>query len=432
MNNDFTNDPKAYLRELQRIEREQELAKLRTLSLEFAGVLNYFPKLREELEAFHQTDGIAFDGLADRLRSNLKQAADLQFELEHLSPELRNTTEVQAFVRQVFTTMNLQLVERFAAQRKGITHDAQRRLDAEREKAEAARQKADAERREREQAEAARRKLEASINAATPEMVVIPAGSFIMGCIEEEWETVYETVTEEVGWLFKKQVTKQVAKRQLRRAGRDNVEGGGFADEKPAHQVTVARFAMGKCPVTFAQFDVFCEATGFKKPEDEGWGRGNRPVINVSWDDAQTYIQWLCEVTGKAFRLPSEAEWEYAARGGDDQHAYPWGQTADTSRANFGGAVGNTTPVGQYPANGFGLHDMHGNVWEWCQDTWHADYQGAPTTGAVWTGGDTSHRVLRGGSWYFDARYLRSSFRDSRTPDFRSINNGFRLVLGQA
>ena len=415
MNNDFTNDPKAYLRELQRIEREQELAKLRTLSLEFAGVLNYFPKLREELEAFHQTDGIAFDGLADRLRSNLKQAADLQFELEHLSPELRNTTEVQAFVRQVFTTMNLQLVERFAAQRKGITHDAQRRLDAEREKAEAARQKADAERREREKVE--------------PEIVVIPAGSFIMGCIEEEWETVYETVTEEVGWLFKKQVTKQVAKRQLRRAGRDNVEGGGYDWEKPAHQVTVARFAMGKYPVTFAQFDAFCEATGFKKPADAGWGRGDRPVINVSWHDAQTYIQWLCEVTGKAFRLPSEAEWEYAARGGDDQHAYPWGQTADASRANFGSSVGKTTPVGQYPANGFGLHDMHGNVWEWCQDTWHDNYQGAPTTGAVWAGGDTSRRVLRGGSWLNDPHGLRSAYRFYGTPDYRSPNVGFRLVV---
>ena len=414
MNNDFTNDPKAYLRELQRIEREQELAKLRTLSLEFAGVLNYFPKLREELEAFHQTDGIAFDGLADRLRSNLKQAADLQFELEHLSPELRNTTEVQAFVRQVFTTMNLQLVERFAAQRKGITHDAQRRLDAEREKAEAARQKADAERREREKVE--------------PEIVVIPAGSFIMGCIEEEWETVYETVTEEVGWLFKKQVTKQVAKRQLRRAGRDNVEGGGYDWEKPAHQVTVARFAMGKYPVTFAQFDAFCEATGFKKPADAGWGRGDRPVINVSWHDAQTYIQWLCEVTGKAFRLPSEAEWEYAARGGDDQHAYPWGQTADASRANFGSSVGKTTPVGQYPANGFGLYDMHGNVWEWCQDTWDS-YDNTPTDGRAGTSGDASRRVLRGGSWYDLPYRLRSAYRYDFTPDSRGLDFGFRLVV---
>ena len=416
MNNDFTNDPKAYLRELQRIEREQELAKLRTLSLEFAGVLNYFPKLREELEAFHQTDGIAFDGLADRLRSNLKQAADLQFELEHLSPELRNTTEVQAFVRQVFTTMNLQLVERFAAQFQGVCHDTRQRL---------AREQADAERRAREQAEATRRKLEASIRAATPEMVVIPAGSFTMGCMEEEWETV----TEEVGWLFKKQVTKQVAKRQLRRAGRDNVEGGGSADEKPAHQVTVARFAMGKYPVTFAQFDAFCEATGFKKPADAGWGCGNRPVINVSWHDAQTYIQWLCEVTGKAFRLPSEAEWEYAARGGDDQHAYPWGQTADASRANFGSSVGKTTPVGQYPANGFGLNDMHGNVWERCQDTWHDNYQGAPTTGAVWAGGDTSRRVLRGGSWRDSPGGLRSAYRLNDAPGLRYFDFGFRLVV---
>ena len=152
----------------------------------------------------------------------------------------------------------------------------------------------------------------------------------------------------------------------------------------------------------------------------------------MRWDDAQTYIKWLCEVTGKAFRLPSEAEWEYAARGGDDQHAYPWGQTADASRANFGRAVGKTTPVGQYPANGFGLYDMHGNVWEWCQDAWHDNYQGAPTTGAVWAGGNTTYRVLRGGSWHDNAHYLRSANRCYFTPDNRNCYDGFRLVLGQA
>ena len=234
-----------------------------------------------------------------------------------------------------------------------------------------------------------------------PEMVSIPAGAFTMGCKD----------------------------------GRDNVEGVDKCEsataEQPTHKVSINAFQMGKTEVTFAEWDV-CVADGVcpkGAAGDEGWGRGNRPVINVSWNDAQTYIAWLNSKTGKAYRLPSEAEWEYAARGGDDQHAYPWGQTADASRANFGSSVGKTTPVGQYPANGFGLHDMHGNVWEWCQDTWHDNYQGAPTTGAVWAGGDTSRRVLRGGSWRDSPGGLRSAYRLNDAPGLRYFDFGFRLVV---
>ena len=451
MSNDFTHDPAAYLRELQRIEREQELAKLRTLCLEFAGVLNFFPKLREELEAFHHADGIAFDGLADRLRATLKAAADLQFDLEQLPSASRQSPEMQGFLQQTRRSMGLQSVERFTQQYKGVLQDVQRRLVTEqrvREQREAehlaaeqaaakrreaerlAAEQAAAKRREAERAAAKQRALQAKINAAIPEMVVIPSGTFTMGCMDEQWETVYETVQEEVGWLFKRQVDKQVARQKLKQANRDAVDDRGFDDEKPAHSVTVASFAMSKYPVTFAQFDVFCEATGREKPEDAGWGRDNRPVINVSWHDAQDYAQWLSLVTGKAFRLPSEAQWEYAARGGDDQHAYPWGQQADSRRANYDGKVGKTTAVGAYPANGFGLHDMHGNVWEWCQDTYHEDYQGAPTDGSVWeVGGDAARRVLRGGSWSYFPDGLRSACRYLYSPDDRYDYNGFRLVV---
>lgn len=375
MDNTPHNDSTAELSKQQSLERKEELAKLRTLDLEFAGVLAYFPKLRKEFHALLLgSNVIAFDGLVERLRTTLKQAAKFQFEIECLPKAVLHTPEMQEFLwKTVHETMGLQMVELFAAKFQEVESLAKK------------------------QAEAVGKRREC-VKAAIPEMVAIPAGRFTMGCVD----------------------------------GRDDIEGGNFDVAKPSHEVSITAFAMGKYPVTFAQFDAFCEATGFKKPADEGWGRGNRPVINVSWDDAQTYIQWLCEVTGKAFRLPSEAEWEYAARGGDDQHAYPWGQTANASRANFGGAAGRTTPVGQYPANGFGLYDMHGNVWEWCQDAWHTDYQGAPTTGAVWAGGDTSLRVLRGGSWGGHALRLRSAHRSGGTPDLRGNYYGFRLVLGQA
>ena len=248
-----------------------------------------------------------------------------------------------------------------------------------------------------------------------PEMVSIPAGTFTMGCKD----------------------------------GRDNVEGvdkcESATDEQPTHKVSVNAFQMGKTEVTFAEWDV-CVADGVCPKDaagDKGWGRGNRPVINVSWDDAQTYIAWLNKRTGKHYRLPTEAEWEYAARAGGEA-AYSWGYKAGHEFANYGkeeccsGLVSgkdqweNTAPVGSFAANPYGLYDMHGNVWEWCQDKWHGDYQGAPTDGSAWESGDSASRVLRGGSWGFSARFLRSARRDNYSPDFRLDYHGFRLVLGQA
>lgn len=394
MTDNLTSDPVAYLRELQRIEREQELAKLRTLSLEFAGVLDYFPKLREELEAFHHTDGIAFDGLTDRLRSTLQQAVNLQFDMMDLPANLRNAPEMQAFVQRVKQVMGLQLVGRFMAQFNGIYQDTHTRFVQETEAEYKAREKIEAERKARELADKERREREAKIQAAIPGMVLIPAGTFTMGCVK----------------------------------GRDDVNGCG-GSESPAHKVSVAEFSLGKYPVTFAHFDAFCELSGFVKLGDVDWGRGSRPVIGVSWDDAQRYIHWLKEVTAKPYRLPSEAEWEYAARGGDDKFAFPWGQSIDSTKANYGDAVGKTMSVGQYSANGFGLYDMHGNVWEWCQDTRHENYQGAPSTGIAWVGGDSSRRVLRGGSWSSSTQCVRSANRLSSAPSKRNSSVGFRLAL---
>jgi len=160
--------------------------------------------------------------------------------------------------------------------------------------------------------------------------------------------------------------------------------------------------------------------------------RGNRPVINVSWEDAQTYARWLSKQTGKQYRLPSEAEWEYAARGGRDS-AYPWGKELGSNNANCDGCGSQrynkkTSPVGRFAPNGFGLYDTSGNVWEWVADCWHENYQGAPSTAEVWSGGDCELRVLRGGSWFYIPRFLRSALRGWFNPTLRYSGIGFRLA----
>ena len=153
-------------------------------------------------------------------------------------------------------------------------------------------------------------------------------------------------------------------------------------------------------------------------------------MIDVSWDDAKEYVGWLSRKTGKSYRLLSEAEWEYAARAGTTTQ-YAFGDTIRKSQAQYSegslSSAGRTVEVGSFPANRFGLHDMHGNVWEWVEDAWHSSYQGAPADGSVWQGGDVSLRVLRGGAWSLQPDVLRSAFR-FRHPSLRLYNFGFRLA----
>ena len=226
-----------------------------------------------------------------------------------------------------------------------------------------------------------------------PEMVVVPAGSFMMGSPEE-------------------------------------------AAEMPIHRVTIAEpLAVGKYEVTFAEWEA-CVADGGcygHRPNDEGWGRGNRPVIHVSWNHVQTYAMWLSEKTGEPYRLLSEAEWEYVARAGSGTRKYSWGNEIGRNRANCDGCGSRwdgkqTAPVGSFAANGFGLHDVHGNVWEWLQDCWNGTYAGAPADGSAWEQGDCNTRVLRGGSWYNYPRYLRSAFRPWYTTGNRYNLVGFRVA----
>ena len=183
------------------------------------------------------------------------------------------------------------------------------------------------------------------------------------------------------------------------------------------HQVSLSSYRMSKYEITFAQYDVFCEQTGRQKPSDEGWGRGNRPVINVSWDDANAFAQWM------GCRLPTEAEWEYACRAGTTT---PYNTGYLLSSSNFNEINNKTMPVGRYQPNAWGLHDMHGNVWEWCSD-WYGDYNNGQQTNPQGPSSG-SYRVKRGGSWNYYARDCRSASRFSGLPSYRFNFLGFRLV----
>ena len=238
--------------------------------------------------------------------------------------------------------------------------------------------------------------------AGAPEMVVIPAGSFLMG---SPWSE----------------------------PRRDD-------DEGPQQRITIGEaFAMSRYEVTFGQWDACVDAGGCRhRPDDRGWGRGDRPVIKVSWEDAQEYVRWLNGRTGGGYSLPSEAQWEYAARAGTTTPFYT-GERITTAQANFDGdATYNgsskgtyreqTVSVGSFAPNGFGLYDMHGNVWEWTQDCWVGNLAGHSSDGRANLDGDCDRRVLRGGSWYYIPRYLRSANRYRNSSTYRNYDYGFRLL----
>jgi formylglycine-generating enzyme required for sulfatase activity len=222
------------------------------------------------------------------------------------------------------------------------------------------------------------------------------------------------------------------------------VSGKGCDDaERPVHQVTFDKpFAIGRYEVTFEQYELFAKLTGRVVPYAEGWGKGRSPVINVDWEDARDYAKWLAEETGKGYRLPTEAEWEYAARAGTTT-PFSTGACIDTDQANYNGdsawedcpetgvGRGKTVEVGSLPANAWDLHEVHGNVYEWVEDCWHENYDGAPSDGAAWLeadGGDCGQRVVRGGSWNDVPGFLRSALRLRLGADGRKDFLGFRLA----
>lgn len=253
--------------------------------------------------------------------------------------------------------------------------------------------------------------------------------------------------------------TARAARQAVLRAFNDTLKGGGAGpemvelavagyfmgsygnslnfEEGPRHLVKLPGFSIGKYEVTFDEYDRFARATGRRLPYDESWGRGERPVINVSWHDAQDYVDWLSDQTGHTYRLPSEAEWEYAARGGS--YWMYWWMAAEDAEATDGVWANchncgsewdgvRTAPVGQFPANTYGLYDMAGNVQEWIADCYHESYDGAPQDGSVWLRPHCTQRVVRGGGYTSPLDTLRSAKRGQLDQDTRLDNLGFRVV----
>lgn len=204
-------------------------------------------------------------------------------------------------------------------------------------------------------------------------------------------------------------------------------------DATPPHRVNVTAFGMAMHEITFSQYDQYCEATGQPKPEDRGWGRSARPVINVSWQDAKGFAEWLSQKNGRTFRLPSEAEWEYAARAGQGRR-YWWGNTMEINMANCAEcgsrwANRSTAPVGSFASNPWGIFDMSGNVHEWTLDTVVENYTGAPETAEARLDGDQKQRIVRGGSYNSSTNAITVYARDWFPKGQRSRDIGFRLVI---
>jgi formylglycine-generating enzyme required for sulfatase activity len=209
-------------------------------------------------------------------------------------------------------------------------------------------------------------------------------------------------------------------------------ESSGDDSERPQREVIIAKpFAVSKFLATYEEWDA-CDAAGACPQVPDPWGRGKMPVINVSWSDAKQYARWLSQVTGKEYRLLTEAEWEYAARAGS-RSQYSWGEDPGKGNANCDSCGSQwdrqqTAPVGSFSPNAFGLHDMHGNVWEWVEDSWHDTYHGAPGDGSAWLQGNPIYRVARGGSWRNDPDSIRAAIRVKRITGVRFDTLGFRVA----
>jgi formylglycine-generating enzyme required for sulfatase activity len=251
-----------------------------------------------------------------------------------------------------------------------------------------------------------------------PALVLIQAGRFQMGSAEHERKIAMQAGAQQ-GWL---------------------------ARETPQHWVGIERaFALGRYPVTVGEWRAFVQATGWQRQGEVDWSSPGfaqtdaHPVVGITWHDAQRYLHWLSLCTGQRYRLPSEAQWEYACRAGT-RTAFNFGDSISTGVANYDGNFSyndsprglyrkGTTPAGSFDPNPWGLYDMHGNVWEWVQDVVHDNYEGAPPDGRAWEeGGDQVRRILRGGCWLYNPRYLRSALRNGFSAVLSNDIVGFRVL----
>ena len=256
-----------------------------------------------------------------------------------------------------------------------------------------------------------------------PEMVIVPAGEFMMGITAEEALAIPQDFEHLIKY------------------------------ESPRHRVTIpVPFAIGRYAVSFAEWEAFVKVGGGHEPDDCGWGRNDRPVIYVSWNDAQAYLTWISNVSGHEYRLPTESEWEYAARAGTTTPFW-WGSSISTDQANYDGKIRKrksiwdwdvppgedegvyremTLPVHSFEPNPWGLYQVHGNVWEWCQDRFHETYENKPDrlkdTGGAWMDGKSVAYVHRGGCLTCPPHVLRSACRSYNMPDLRTLGIGFRVA----
>ena len=342
---------------------------------------------REALQGFREIEDRYIGWVRKGLESgNLARAARMLERVRGLNPEREEVSELE---------------QKLEAARAASAREAEAEAEHKRKEAEAA-----------EVAKLARQVgREFRDCAGCPEMVVVPSGSFRMGSPSSESER--------------------------------------YDNEGPRHRVSISQpFAVGVYEVTRGEFSQFISETGYSTGdscwtyEGDGWekrsGRtwrspgfsqtGREPVVCVSWEDAKEYTGWLSSKTGYDYRLLSESEWEYVARAGTTGK-YHFGSTITSGQANFERNTGKTVSVGRYPANEFGLHDVHGNVWEWVEDCWNESYSGAPGDGSAWTIGECQYRVLRGGSWGSKPRNLRSAIRNGDTDGLRYIvSGGFRVA----
>ena len=352
---------------------------------------------------------------------------------------------------------NRQAVE--TARLEQLKAESEARAEAERWKAEAQKSRADAERTRAAMERLAREKQEWQQQAVlnTPQPTAQGEASKAKGPVIIQIPTTAGWVVREGNQWTKKEKSITVTGYQEQLAeniainliqipagefqmGAPEQEADRQSDEGPQHQVKLGSFFMGQTAVTQAQWQVVAGLPKQQlelKDQPSRFQGANRPVEQVSWEEAVEFCRRLSVRTGREYSLPSEAQWEYACRAGTTT-PFSFGETLTPELVNYNGNITyasgstgvyrqQTTEVGSFSANGWGLHDMHGNVWEWCLDPWHGSYEGAPADGSAWMAGGGPRKLLRGGSWFADPRYCRSAYRDDDHPVNRNSYIGFRV-----
>jgi formylglycine-generating enzyme required for sulfatase activity len=348
---------------------------------------------QERAEAKRKTDAefaakAAADAQAKRKAEEAEQQrlALLKAEQERAAAEAKRKAEAEIVAKAAADAQARRKAEEAETQRIALLKDEQDRAAVE------TKRRADLQKKSTDPKERSIGQRFRDCTDGCPEMIVVPGGAFLMGSDD------------------------------------------GESSEKPPHRVVIpAPFAVAEFEATFAEWDACIADGGCKyRPDDKGWGRGNRPVIYVSWHNVtREYLPWLSAKAGKPYRLLTEAEWEFVARANTNT-AYSWGNDVGRKRAHCNGCttewIKHTELVGSFAPNGFGVYDMHGNVYELTQDCWNESYRGAPIDGTAWTTGDCNRHVVRGGSWFTAPKYLRSAARDADSADYRNSNVGFRVA----